>query len=81
MRRRLIYFIVLLSIIIQFGLCSDTESFEEDNQFDTDSITNLTLTTEERIEPIVEDIADNITEPSVITTTTIFVKSFLTEVN
>ncbi len=79
--RRLIYFIVLLSIIIQFGLCSDTESFEEDNQFDTDTISTITLTTEEIIEPIVEDIIDNVTEPSLITTTTVFVKPFLTEVN
>jgi hypothetical protein len=74
---RLIYFVILLSII-RFGLSSDTDLFNGEYHFDTDSISSLPLTTEAIIESIVED---NVTESSLITTTIINEKQFLTEVN
>jgi hypothetical protein len=70
---RLIYFVILLSII-HFGLSSDTDLVNEEYHFDTDSISSLPLTTEAIIE-------DNVTESSLITTTIINEKQFLTEVN
>ena len=76
---RLIYLVILLSII-QCGLCLETDHFDQDYQFETETISSLSLTTEGIIEPIVEDTVDNVTE-AVSTTTTVFVKPFLTEVN
>jgi hypothetical protein len=75
---RLIYFVILLSTI-QFGLCSDIDSFDGDYHFDTNN--SSSLMTGEIIEPNVED---NVTESSLTTTTTtttVLAKSFFTEVN
>jgi hypothetical protein len=82
---RLIYFVFII-VVIHLGLCSDTFSddliMKEDNDIDTDTNSSLLITTTiSAIEPIDENIIDNVTKS--ITTTIINeeqVKSFFTQV-
>jgi len=80
---RLIYFVFII-FIIHLGLCSDTDSDEstmnEDDYYDTDNNSSLLTTT--AIEPIDENIIDNVTKPILTTITNEQqVKSFFTQVD
>jgi hypothetical protein len=83
----LVFILFVLQSFIHLGLCLNTAlddlSVEDYMDFDTDNISSSLLTTTTIIEPIDEEIINNVTEP--ITTTTISyekqVKPFLIEVD